>query len=139
LLGIIERFDLRNEFPDGRTQQKIKEHGSYQYLSAEFRSVIDTYRKAEEQRGVKKARTIHLESINAATFLYELQCAGISAIEGITRQSVIALFLNKDGALRRSCSYKKIVAVEIVRQVACGPVRRPYAKIVGLLSEPFSV
>jgi integrase len=133
MLGIIERFVLRNEFPDGRTWQKIKERGSYQYLSAEFSSVIDTYRKAEEQRGVKKARTIYEESIKAATFLYELQCAGISATEGITQQSVIALFLNKDGTQRRSCSYKTIVATALRANVPASPAI--FTRLLGYLPD----
>jgi hypothetical protein len=109
-LGIIERFDLRGEFPDGRTRQKVKERGKYQFLSSEFKSIVDTYREAEIQRGTKKARTIYGEASNAASFLYELQCAGISTVSEISQKSVISVFLNDDGTLRRSCSYKKILA-----------------------------
>lgn len=109
-LGIIERFDLRGEFPDGRTRQKVKFRGSYQYLSLEFKRVIDNYQAYEEQRGTKKARTIYGETSNSASFLYELQCTGINAPEEITQKSIISVFLNDDGTLRRSCSYKKIIA-----------------------------
>jgi len=109
-LGIIERFDLRSEFPDGRTRQKVKLRGSYQYLSYEFKLVIDNYQAYEEQRGTKKARTIYAETSNSASFLYELQCAGINVPEEITQKSIISVFLNDDGTLRRSCSYKKIIA-----------------------------
>ena len=109
-LGIIERFALRGEYPDGRTRQKVKIRGCYQYLSLEFQSIIDTYRLYEERREVKKISTIYGESSNGASFLYELQCAGISSPEEITQKSIIAVFLNQDGTLRRSCSYKKIIA-----------------------------
>jgi integrase len=110
ILGIIEQFAMRGEFPDGRSRQKIKERGYYQHLSQEFKHIIDTYREYEERHGTKKASTIYGESSNAAGFLYELQCAGISTPESITQKDVIAVFLNDDGTLRRSCSYKKIIA-----------------------------
>ena len=109
-LGLIEKFELREEYPDGRTRQKIKERGYYQYLSKEFKHVIDIYRDYEEKRGTKKPRTIYGESSNAASFLYELQRNGINTPESITQKDAIAAFLNDDGTLRRSCSYKKIIA-----------------------------
>ena len=109
-LGIIERFDLRGEFPDGRTRQKIKLRGFYQNLSLEFKGVIDNYQAYEEQRGTKKVSTVYRETSNCASFLYELQCNGINAPEEITQKSIISVFLNDDGTLRRSCSYKKIIA-----------------------------
>ena len=121
-LGIIERFALRGEYPDGRTRQKVKIRGCYQYLSPEFQSVMDTYRLYEEQRGVKKNRTIYGESSNGASFLYELQCAGISSPDEITQKSIIAVFLNQDGTLRRSCSYKKIIAAVFKANVQTNPV-----------------
>jgi len=109
-LGIIERFDLRGELPDGRRRQKVNERGKYQFLSQEFKSIIDNYRVAEIQRGAKKASTMYGEASNTASFLYELQYAGISTVAGITQKSVISVFLNDDGKPRRSCSYKKILA-----------------------------
>jgi len=120
-LGIIERFAMRGEFPDGRTRQKIKERGCYQYLSQEFKRVIDAYREYEEWHGTKNARTIYGESSNAASFLYELQYTGINTPESITQKDVIAVFLNDDGTLRRSCSYKKIIAAVFKANVPTNP------------------
>jgi integrase len=120
-LGIIERFALRGEFPDGRTRQKIKIRGCYRFLSPEFQSVMDTYRLYEEQRGAKKARTIYGEFSNGASFLYELQCAGVSSPEEITQKSIIAVFLNQDGTLRRSYSYKKTIAAVFRANVPADP------------------
>ena len=121
ILGIIERFAVRGEFPDGRTRQKIKKRGYYQYLSHDFKRVIDVYHEYEERRGTKKARTIYGESSNAASFLYELQCAGTSTPEDITQKDVIAVFLNDDGTLRRSCSYKKIIAAVFKANLQTNP------------------
>ena len=121
LLGLIERFDLRGEFPDGRTRQRVKLRGSYQYLSHEFKRVIDTYQVYEEQHGTKKARTIYGETSNSASFLYELQCTGINTPEEITQKSIISVFLNDDGTLRRSCSYKKIIAAVFRANIPANP------------------
>ena len=120
-IGIIERFALRGEYPDGRTRQKVKIRGYYQYLSPEFQRVMDTYRLYEERRGTKKLRTIYGESSNGASFLYELQSAGFSSPEEITQKSIIAVFLNQDGTLRRSCSYKKIIAAVFRANVHADP------------------
>ena len=121
ILGIIERFDLRDEYPDGRTRQKVKMRGEYQNLSSEFKNIINTYREAEMRRGVKKAQTIYGEASNAASFLSELQHNGISTVEGITQKSVIAIFLNDDDTTRRSCSYKKIQAAVFKANVPTNP------------------
>jgi integrase len=121
LLGVIERFDLRGEFPDGRTRQKVKIRGKYQYLSPEFKSVIDAYHEAEARRKVKKDQTIYGETSNAASFLYELQCFGISTTAEISQTAVITVFLNDDGTLRRSCSYKKILAAVFKANVPKNP------------------
>jgi integrase len=120
-LGIIERFALRGEYPDGRTRQKIQTRGRYQYLIPEFQKVMDTYRMHEEQLRAKKDRTIYREFSNGASFLYELQCSGINSLEEITQKSIFAVFLNENGTLRRSCSYKNIIAAVFRANVQTNP------------------
>lgn len=131
MLGIIERFDLRGEFPDGRTWQSIKPHGNYRYLSTEFKCIIDTYREFETTRGVMKETSIHGQANNAASFLYELQCAGVSTPEDITQQAVINVFLKADGTLRRSYSYKKAIAAVLKRNVSRNP--KLFEKLIAYL------
>ena len=109
-LGIIERFDLRGEFPDGQSRQKVIKRGKYQFLSPDFKHIIDTYCAFESRRGRKKPTTINGESRNTAGFLYEQQLMGISTAEQITQKSVLSVFLDENGNLRRSCSYKKVLA-----------------------------
>jgi integrase len=70
---------------------------------------MDTYRLYEEQRRVKKDSSINVEFRNGACFLYELQCAGINAPEEISQKSIIDMFLNQNGTLRRSCSNKTLI------------------------------
>jgi integrase len=106
-LGIIERFDERGEFPDGKTRQRIVTRSKEQYLLPEFKRIIDTYRDFELRRGAKKPKTIYSESSVASNFLYALQSAGIREVTEITQQSVIEMFMKEDGTLRWGHSYKK--------------------------------
>ena len=120
-LGIIERFDVYGEFPDGKTRQRIVARDKEQYLLPEFKHVVDTYREFELRRGTKKSSTICSEASVAANFLYGLQCDGVSTVREITQQSVIAIFINEDGALRRSHNYKKALAVVFRANVPTDP------------------
>ena len=126
-LGIIERFTLYGEFPEDRTPTALNQNnaqviGKYKYLVPEFRAVVDTYRKNEEERGAMKATSISRYAANAASFLYQLQCAGISTLQEITQDSIIAIFLNEDGTARRSFSYKYIISVVFKSNVESNPI-----------------
>jgi len=120
-LGVIERFDVSGEFPDGRTRQRIVTNSKEQYLSIEFKRIIDTFRDSELQRGAKNPNTIYRESRRAINFLYALQSAGISKASEITQQSVIEAFMNKDGTQRwgRKCKY--IISVVFKTNVPSNP------------------
>ena len=120
-LGIIERFDERGEFPDGRTRQKIVMHGKEQYLSEEFKRIVEKYRDYESLRGRKKASTISVDASTAANFLYALHCAGIDSVAEITQQSVISAFTNEDGTLRWSQSCKNRLAVVFGASMSTSP------------------
>jgi integrase len=120
-LGIIERYDLRGEFPDGHSRQRVVERGKYQFLSPGFRQIVDTYRAFEAQRGRKKSTTIYGESSNAAGFLYEQQLMGINSAEQISQASILSVFLDEYGNLRRSCSYKKILVAVFKANIPTDP------------------
>jgi integrase len=108
-LGVIERFSERGQYPDGRRRQGVIRRDKYDRLSPEFKSVIDSYCVLERARGKKKETSIYVESHSATSFLYALQQCGIVAPEKITEGAVLSVFMGNDGALRRSCSYKKNV------------------------------
>jgi len=120
-LGIIDRFDTHSEFPDGRNRHNLIERGKYQFLSPDFKKIINTYTTFEEQRNRKKSTTINGESRNAAGFLYEQQLLGISTTEQISQASVLSVFLDECGNLRRSCSYKKILAAVFKANISANP------------------
>jgi len=132
-LGIIERFDTLGEFPNGRTRQKIVAYSAEQHLSPEFKRVIDTYRDAELRRGTKRSNTIYCQSGTAASFLYALQCTGISKIEEITQQSVMAVFITENGSLRWSSSCKGVIAGVFKANVPSAP--KVFTRLIAYLPD----
>jgi integrase len=131
-LGVIEHFDVRGQYPNGQRRQKLVERGKYRLLAQEFKSVIDCYCAAERLRGKKEA-AIYVESHSAASFLFALQQSGIDAVEKITEEAVLSVFLSEDGSLCRSCSYKKNVAVVFKACITEAP--ETFAKILAFLPE----
>lgn len=108
-LGIIEHFDVCGQYPNGQRRQKIVPRSKYHLLTHEFKSVIDCYCAAENARG-KKETTIYCEAHSGASFLFALQQNGIDALEKITEEAVLAVFVSPEHGLCRSCSYKKNIA-----------------------------
>lgn len=108
-LGLIEHFEVFGQYPDRRRRQEIVRRDKYHLLTDEFRAVIDYYCAAEKKRG-KKDTTIYGESNNAAAFLYTLQEKGFDNLKAITEEAVLSVFVEADGNLHRSYSYKKNVA-----------------------------
>jgi len=134
-LGIIEGFDKRGEYPDGRQRQKIVMRGKYHLLSPEFKALIDCYRASESKRD-KKATTITCEANHGASFLYALQQKGIKTVDAITETAVLSFFIGEDGILCRGCSYKKDIAVVFkacLRENPDSPV--PFERVLAYLPE----
>jgi len=134
-LVIIEGFDLRGEYPDGRQRQKIMKRGLYHMLSPEFKAVIDCYRASESKRD-KKATTITGEASNGATFLYALQQKGINTVDTITEAAVLSVFIGDDGILCRSCTYKKDIAAVFKACLRESPdCPEPFTRVLAYLPE----
>ena len=91
-LGIIERFDNRSQYPDGRQRQQIIKRGLYHLLLPEFKAVVDCYRASKSKRN-KKANTIVCEASHGASFLYALQQKGIKTLGEITEAAVLYVFI----------------------------------------------
>ena len=63
----------------------------------------------EKQRG-KKESTIRSESLNTASFLYQMQEQGAQCLDEVTEDAVLSFFVSEDGSLRKGCSYKKNIS-----------------------------
>ena len=109
IIGAIEQFDLYDQLPDGRRRHILYERGSYPHLELEFKELIDFFNKYELERG-KKPSTIKGESLNTASFLYEMQLQGCNSLERITEDAVLSFFVSETGELIKSCSYKKNIS-----------------------------
>ena len=120
IIGAIEQFDVYERYPDGSRRHEISQRGAYPLLSQEFKFIIDYYCEAERKCG-KKVTTIYTESHNASTFFLSLQQKGIHSLVEITEESVLSIFMSNDGALLRSCSYKKNIAAVLKACTTCHP------------------
>ena len=109
IIGALEQFDLFGRLPDGRHRHTLFERGSYHLLEPEFQELIDFYRMYEKQRG-KKESTIWCESLNTASFLYQMQEQGAQCLDEVTEDAVLSFFVSEDGSPRKGCSYKKNIS-----------------------------
>lgn len=109
IIGALEQFDLFGRLPDGRHRHTLFERGSYHLLEPEFQELIDFCRMYEKQRG-KKESTIRCESLNTASFLYQMQEQGAQCLAEVTEDAVLSFFVSEDGSLRKGCSYKKNIS-----------------------------
>lgn len=133
-LGIIERFDNRSQYPDGRQRQQIIKRGLYHLLLPEFKAVVDCYRASESKRN-KKATTIVCEASHGASFLYALQQKGIKTLGAITEAAVLSVFIGEDDIIRRSYSYKKDIAAILKACIREKPDCPEFARILAYLPE----
>ena len=109
IIGALEQFDLFGHLPDGRRRHTLFERGSYHLLVPEFQELINFYCMYEKQRG-KKESTIRGESLNTASFLYQMQEKGAQCLDEVTEDAVLSFFVSEDGSLCRGCSYKKNIS-----------------------------
>ncbi len=133
-LGLIERFDNRGQYPDGRRRQQIVKRGLYHLLLPEFKAVVDCYRASESKRN-KKATTIIGEASHGASFLYALQQKDINTLGEITEGAVLSVFIGDDNTLRRSCSYKKDIAAVLKACIRENPDCPEFTRILAYLPE----
>lgn len=133
-LGIIERFDNRGQYPDGRLRQQIVKRGLYHLLLPEFKAVVDCYQASESKRN-KKATTIIGEASHGASFLHALQQKGINTLGEITEAAVLSVFVGDDNTLRRSCSYKKDIAAVLISCIRENPDCPEFTRILAYLPE----
>ena len=117
IIGAIEQFDVHGIYPDGKIRNGLVEMRSYQYLTPEFKSLIDYYSMVERERG-KKESSIYTESHNATTFFLAMQKVGIKRLDDITEDVVMSLFVSKDGKQLKSRSYGRNVSAVLK---ACTP------------------
>lgn len=108
ILGALERFDLEGVFPSRLHRNHFLNEPSYNKLRSEFKNIIDTYIKHENERGILKKSSIYSESNNVSSFFLSLQRNGITTMKEVTEEAV-NLFFYKDGIPCKGYSYKKVI------------------------------
>jgi len=119
IIGIIYDFDLHCKYPDGKWSG-LEQRGAYPKLTPEFRSLIDYYCVAAQERG-KKQSSINTESKNVSAFLFLLQDAGINRLDDITEEAVMPVFVSPDGEQLKSCNYSKFISTVLKACIPLNP------------------
>lgn len=107
--GLLKRFEEKNEYPDRRRKEPLVKQGAYHKLCPEFKKVIDLYRKADEERGLKE-HTIYGNSSGGACFLLAMQELGHFSLSTISEDDALSFFIGDDGKAWTSSCYKKEIS-----------------------------
>lgn len=105
----------------------------YERLNGRYRNVIDTFMRAEAERGAKKETTIASEASCAASLLLAMQGMGRTDLGEVTETDVLG-FLVVDGAPTRSKSYLK--SVRTVLGVCARYGVKDAARVLALIPRP---
>lgn len=107
ILRMIERYDVRGEFPDRLRRSYAFESDAYECLPDEFKTSSSF---TVVMRGNVEKRNYHYhEALNAVSFYVSSSSA--DAADWMTSPKRCArIFLSDDGSLARGCSYKKNIS-----------------------------
>ena len=107
--GILKRFDLHGIYPDYRMKEPLFHYGAYHQLCPEFQTIIELYRQAGENHGLK-IHTIKGNASGGSNFLLAMQAKGLCSLAEITEEDTMAFFTDSSGMIALSDQYRKEVA-----------------------------
>lgn len=107
--GILQRFDIYDEYPDRRRKEPLIKRGSYPQLNYVFKEVIDLYKESDKKRGLKE-NTIYGNASGGACFLLAMQNKGHMTLEDINEDDTMSFFTDASGNVSLSSCYKKQIA-----------------------------
>lgn len=103
-LLVVERFDLESKMPNGL--KHAHKSSAYDYLAADFKDFIDTYRNLE---GLGYSKDyLKRTSYMVCSFFLDLQNKGVTSFKSVTEKSVLDVF-SLDGKISRSYNFKYTV------------------------------
>lgn len=105
-IGIIKRFDLEGKLPRDSSTAETRQsrENAYFHLNEQFAGMIDYYEEHADSE-TKKAPTIYNECRNTASFLYHLQCNGITTLSQVDQKCILEVLTKADGSPSKSASY----------------------------------
>ena len=104
--GAIQQFDLHGEYPNRKIKNSLIKRGAYHQLIPEFKEVIDFYKNSPKVYHIKES-TIKGSVSGASSFFYEMQKRGIKRLECISEKDTLSFFLDSEGNITKSSSYKR--------------------------------
>ena len=109
IIGTVQQFDLYREFPNRKNENRLIKRGAYHLLAPKFKEVADYYKEAARAFDLKESY-INSNISSAACFLYFMQKKGIDSLDRIGEDDVLAFFLDCEGNVVLSGSYKRSIA-----------------------------
>ena len=103
--GILKRFDA-GVYPDYRLKEPLIKYGAYYQLCPEYKDVIDCYKDADSQRGLK-SNTIKGNASAGSCFLQFMQGKGLYSMSDIGEITAMSFFTDESGNASLSSGYKK--------------------------------
>jgi len=110
----IQDFDFYGKYPN--RNGKNKNRGAYHQLVPEFKEAINVYKASAKLCDVKES-TINKQVSAASCFFFAMQQRGGERLDCIDEADVISFFLDEEGNVSKSGSYKDMIAA-VLKTVA---------------------
>ena len=143
-IRMIERYDLKGEYPDGMRHSRLFENDAYLELPPEFRELIEFSYQYRLSNNVQK-NTVYCEASTSIIFFRFLQKQGCSCLDDILEKDVLAFFLPESENGAGYAARQKIAAtlesginwkgVPCKKLLALLPVIRRSRKIIQYLTQ----
>jgi len=122
ILNLIASFDYSGIFPGERDKVTYFQKSiSYDYLTPEFKSLVDYYYYSNVDRKLKKETTILNECWNTSSFLLSIQKVGCHSLTEVVEDDVLSVFTDDSGYPTKSASYAKQVIAVFKSVAECNP------------------
>lgn len=109
-IRMIERYDLKGEYPDGKRVSRLFENDAYLSLPSEFRELIEFSYQCRLSGHVQKS-TAYCEASSLIVFFRFLQSQGCFCLNDISEEDVLAFFLPESGHGNGCSARRKIAAL----------------------------
>jgi integrase len=117
ILNIIASFDCNGIFPGTQPRAGyFKNFSAYDYLNAEYKSIIDCYRLGVTA-STKKESSIRTECYDASGFLLYCQRRGCATLAEMTEEDVLTFFTDDSGHTAKSSTYAFSIAT-VLKELA---------------------
>jgi len=111
-IRMIERFDIKGEYPDGTRQSRLFENDTYEQLPLEFRALVEFSHQHRISQSVSTS-TAYSEASNAIIFFRHMQKCGRSTLDEISEKDVLTFFALDNEDYSRGYAARGRIAVTL--------------------------